>query len=387
MIKYSYSYNINNEIIILRLAKPIHEVKPWNLQGSFKKALIKKGIDVYEHILQLGFEVKICNICKKEHNPYLNLKFYVNEENVLKISDVWYGMVINGKINYDRYYCYGRNKECPGRFMNANSIEYVSATMNLSEKEARDFIHQNNKSPFYLENHESIDAYAKSQSRGSNFFIEKYGMEIGSKKFEEYESNHKYWTSKQYQIDRFGQKDGSAIWEEISKRKAITIANLQMRFGNDIGLAKFNEWKTKISPTNAKIIEKLGYEKGKAFIDAKNSKSLETRQVNSNNPIIPKSVRLEYLIYLNLVWDETHENLLKYSHAKFGSSFKKKNLSLDHQVSIKFGFMNGISPSIIGHIENLRYISKSENSKKRDTCNITIDELLHKIREHEENGK
>jgi len=386
MTKYKYEYLINSEKIVISFSKPLIDGKDSKLQAAFKKALAKRKINIYEHISSLGFEIRICNICKKEYNPYLNLRFNINESTNLVISDVWYGLITNGKLNYDRHYCYGRNSKCPGLFMNSNSIEYVSATMNLSKEAARNFIHQNNKSPFYIENHDSVENYSNSQARGLAFFVKKYGDILGTEKFKEYSNNHRYWTSKQYQIDRFGEKNGSLIWEEISKRKAITLANFQMKFGNDAGLEKFNDWKVKISPSNSKIIEKLGYEHGKAFINARNSKHAETKAINSNNPYIPKESRLDYLIYLHLVWDETHESMLRFSHLKFGSSFNKKNLSLDHQVSIKFGFLNGIHPNIIGHIENLRYISKSENSKKRDNCSISIVELMNRIKEHTANG-
>lgn len=39
---------------------------------------------------------------------------------------------------------------------------------------------------------------------------------------------------------------------------------------------------------------------------------------------------------------------------------------LDHIISIKYGFDNGIDPEIIGNIMNLRYLYVNENKSKRD---------------------
>ncbi len=41
---------------------------------------------------------------------------------------------------------------------------------------------------------------------------------------------------------------------------------------------------------------------------------------------------------------------------------------LDHKISIAYGFKNGISPSVIGDITNLRFIPGSDNIKKGTKC-------------------
>ena len=42
--------------------------------------------------------------------------------------------------------------------------------------------------------------------------------------------------------------------------------------------------------------------------------------------------------------------------------------TLDHIISIWFGWKNNISPEVIGHITNLRYIPGLENSNKGTKC-------------------
>ena len=52
--------------------------------------------------------------------------------------------------------------------------------------------------------------------------------------------------------------------------------------------------------------------------------------------------------------------------------------------SVKEGFINKIDPEIIKHPANCQLLKYSENSVKKTSCLITIDELLHKIKKWDE---
>ena len=52
---------------------------------------------------------------------------------------------------------------------------------------------------------------------------------------------------------------------------------------------------------------------------------------------------------------------------------------LDHMISVYLGFCQNISPYIIAHPANLRYISKEENLSKWVHCTITYEKLLRRI--------
>jgi len=52
-----------------------------------------------------------------------------------------------------------------------------------------------------------------------------------------------------------------------------------------------------------------------------------------------------------------------------------KDYHLDHKYSIYEGFLNNISPKLVGHYQNLEVISSNENLKKNKKCSITINEL------------
>jgi transposase-like protein len=53
---------------------------------------------------------------------------------------------------------------------------------------------------------------------------------------------------------------------------------------------------------------------------------------------------------------------------------------LDHKFSILEGFKEGLSPKIIGNINNLEFISWEENLKKGSNCSITINELRNRVK-------
>lgn len=86
----------------------------------------------------------------------------------------------------------------------------------------------------------------------------------------------------------------------------------------------------------------------------------------------------EYERYKQNVLKYTNRNI-KFNFDKIENSSKKingDNLELDHKFSIYSGFINNIDPKIIGHWKNLKYIKKVENRKKRESCSITIEEVL-----------
>ena len=50
---------------------------------------------------------------------------------------------------------------------------------------------------------------------------------------------------------------------------------------------------------------------------------------------------------------------------------------LDHKYSISMGFINNISPKLIGSIDNLKFVTWKENRLKGGMCSITIEELYN----------
>ena len=74
---------------------------------------------------------------------------------------------------------------------------------------------------------------------------------------------------------------------------------------------------------------------------------------------------------------KNQQNLTQLPNYKFRGHSKNTTLySLDHKFSCQQGFINNIPPYIIGNIVNLEFIPNTENSRKRENCSITMEELI-----------
>ena len=55
-------------------------------------------------------------------------------------------------------------------------------------------------------------------------------------------------------------------------------------------------------------------------------------------------------------------------------------VSRDHLMSVSYGFKNNIDPAIISHPANCQIVLHSENKRKAESCKITLEELLDRIK-------
>jgi hypothetical protein len=96
---------------------------------------------------------------------------------------------------------------------------------------------------------------------------------------------------------------------------------------------------------------------------------------------VPLELLTSYELYRREVWKVTNNqpiDTLK-NFEKRGRAGKMGAHHLDHMISIIFGFLNGISPEMIGNINNLTCIPWEENVKKQGLCTITVAELAELI--------
>lgn len=75
---------------------------------------------------------------------------------------------------------------------------------------------------------------------------------------------------------------------------------------------------------------------------------------------------------------------------KINGWYKAKNngdnpngICRDHMISVKYGFINNIDPSIISHPANCKLITHQENVTKNANSSITLSELLERIKNWE----
>lgn len=80
--------------------------------------------------------------------------------------------------------------------------------------------------------------------------IEKYGEKEGLKKLEE--RNNKWINSLKENND----------WDELSKKKAITLENMIVKYGKEEGTEKYYNWKELVKNTEENFIKRYGAEEG-----------------------------------------------------------------------------------------------------------------------------
>jgi hypothetical protein len=108
-------------------------------------------------------------------------------------------------------------------------------------------------------------------------------------------------------------------------------------------------------------------------------KKMSTQFFNASELINEYHISKEWKAYENAVRYLTE--MTYHRHKEKIDPFCKRGdeFHLDHQFSVKAGFLLGIDPKIISHSENLMILSKKENLSKGAKCYIDIDTLLENI--------
>lgn len=92
---------------------------------------------------------------------------------------------------------------------------------------------------------------------------------------------------------------------------------------------------------------------------------------------IPLEDLSDYKLYHRRVWEVTRQNdltLLEH-YEKRGRAGIDGAYHLDHKFSISRGYIEGVSPELIGSIKNLEFIPWEDNIQKQGKCSITLEEL------------
>lgn len=220
---------------------------------AVKNHISKSGHSLNEILKKKNIIIKNCVFCT---DP--NMNFYllteINEDKIF-ITGIEYIHRKNSNLYKIENYCWGANKECPGRQLNPNSKEFISKVLGVSIDEAVDIIHSRNKSPFYKKNHSSDLEYHQYQSRSKEWF------EKNKKDREDWINKAKYARSEKGYLDRFGE-DGSKRWNKVQKSKAITLENLISKYGNNEGHSRWIKWKHLTNINYDTFIRKYGRKEG-----------------------------------------------------------------------------------------------------------------------------
>jgi len=99
---------------------------------------------------------------------------------------------------------------------------------------------------------EDFERFNKSRSITIENMIGKYGVDIGTKKYEEYIEKQKYAGCKlEYFIEKYGEAKGTQIYLDISFRKSGTFESYLVKFGGD-------EEKAMLAYSNRKLVGSAG---------------------------------------------------------------------------------------------------------------------------------
>jgi very-short-patch-repair endonuclease len=200
------------------------------------------------------------------------------------------------KINWFNYkkkiYCYKDNVDCPGILMNPNSFEFISLVENVNLEEAERILKERNSSPFYKENWKSDEDYRKSQSRGLNYYIDKYGDELGEKKYNEHIDKISYSNSIDRYIEEFGEIEGRKVFDSISSSKDSMSYEYFLKKNNNNKKLALYEYNKRLESVNVSV-ERWINEYGKDLAIKKHKERVkkydETFSKNPNKDEINKS--------------------------------------------------------------------------------------------------
>ena len=117
----------------------------------------------------------------------------------------------------------------------------------------------------------------------------------------------------------------------------------------------------------------------KKFTKIRNSNEYRQRMYELNLWRRPELTPL-FEQYHTKVKDLTQKSFTKHFYEIENARLRSKDNSLDHEISINYGFNNNIPPEIISHYKNLRVIPHSVNESKGAKNSISFEELIERIK-------
>lgn len=212
-----------------------------------------------------------------------------------------------------------------------------------------------------------------SNSHTIENYKSKYGEEEGVLRFNLMLDRKRYKNSRQSYKDKYSD-DWEKIYSEVQNKKKITLDNLIIKYGQEEGNRRFEEFKHKRKVKNllSTYINKHGYEMGlEKWLDKNNKISISNSKIEIED-------RDNFKYYISEVNKYTRVSLEMNNLDKLELRGKENGYDLDHIVSKVNGFKNKIPAYIIGHISNLRIIESSYNRKKQHKSELPIEFIINR---------
>lgn len=142
--------------------------------------------------------------------------------------------------------------------------------------------------------------------------------------------------------------------------------------------------KTYIKPcANCNVDMRLTYHNYKKKFCSVECRRQQYKKSKYDDTLLNYRANCAFKFSLNSYPDEFDFSLIE-THGWYKAKNHGDNLhgvSRDHMLSVRYGFDNDIDPMIVSHPANCRLMIHNENVSKGTSCEITLDELLNRIKD------
>lgn len=256
--------------------------------------------------------------------------------------------------------------------------EYIRLKRNISYDEAVKVI-EDKKSSKATNLKGFIARHGEAKGKELYEKFQKTSISGSKEQVDEYERRRRScWCKEFYESKGFSEEDSIKLAKEFNKQNSG--ANIYYWIGKGYNAEQIENIMSKINPKKACGIKEYKEKYGDLWKEKWDDRIERLRRtVNA----IPNDD--EWKNYHNECWKWTNINLSLYGHTLENIHLRGRehNYQLDHNYSIKQGYLNLVDPEIIGNITNLRVITTFDNCSKQDDCHKTLTELYQEYEEHE----
>ena len=314
-----------------------------------------------------------------ELNPYI--------EEIKKIQNIpkFVGIFVRNKLNeyYNRiiYNNSFGNKRTLEKNINLYGLE--EGTRRWEDYKSRQSY--TNSKEYKNMTDEEFKTYNDSRAVTLNNQIKKYGLEEGTRRWEDYKSRQSYTNSKEYFIEKLGEIEGTSKYYEVNKKKSLSYDNFIEKYGLEEGTIK---WDSFVMNSSSTFYSKISQE----FIKIVDDKIKETHNIKSyyatlNNEFgkyshtHSKYFKYDYVIIYNdkkicieFNGDDWHCNPKKYT-SKCTQKMGKKQQAMD-----VWNYDNIKNDTIISDGFELFIIWESDyKSNKNNVVDKTIEIIKERL--------
>lgn len=254
----------------------------------------------------------------------------------------------------------------------------------------------------------------KDKCTSKEGFIKRHGEEKGEKLFNKFQKTSSYSSSDDWFQETYGEDWVQHKEYHIRKKsKRCTEYWTHRGYTTEEAKIKVSEYQKSTSGLHRNYYKLMGYSKEEIDVIFNQIKEKQKNHIRNTEYLkkkypdtwkeiyeevsekyrkrmeelgiwINKDIVDDFKKYKSLVNRYTDKSLLFYGNLIENLEIRSKEFQLDHKYSIKMGFINDISPEIIGSIINLEILPARLNNSKKEKCSITKQQLLHQYKKFKE---